>query len=140
MKNLRTISATAIFALVIFIMQGCSFSTANLSSLETYKDKDGKDKTSSFKGGDTIYAKAIVSNNPGNVKVKFSLADPQGKALSGSEVSVDLSGDMNVASYSLPVTTALPAGSYKLSADMINDEGEKKDSKSETISIAEGSE
>lgn len=139
MKNLKMFSIASVFAVVIFVMQGCSFSTANLSSLKTSKDKDGKEETTNFKAGDTIYAKAVISNNPGKVKVKFSLADPKGQAMSSSDVSVDIDGDGN-ASYTLPTTAALPAGSYKLTADMLNDSGEKKDSKSATLTIAAGSE
>ncbi len=138
MKKLKAFSIVSIFALAVFMIQACSFSTANMSSLETYKDKDAKDKTSSFKAGETIYGRATISNNPGKVKVKFSLADPSGKPLSGADVSVDLNGDMNVASYSLPTPPTLAAGTYKLTADMINDAGEKKDSKTENITLAAG--
>lgn len=137
MKNLKIFSIISVFALAILVMQGCSFSTANMSSLDTSKDKDGKEKTTSFKGGDTIYAKAIIANNPGKVKVKFSLADPSGKAMSGADVSVDIDGD-GFASYTLPTTAALPAGSYKLTADMMNEAGEKKDSKTATLTMAAG--
>ena len=128
-----------IVALTIFVMQGCSFSTANLSSLETFKDKDGKDKTTSFKAGDTIYGKATISNNPGKVKVNFSLADPKGKAISGANVSVDLDKNMNVATYSPPIPPKIEDGTYKLTADMINEAGEKKDSKTTDLTLTGGS-
>jgi len=138
MKNLKVFSILALLALAISVMPGCNVSTANMSSLKTSKDKDGKEEATSFKGGDTIYAKAEISNNPGKVKVKFSLADPQGKAMSGSDVSVDIDGD-GFASYTLPTTGAMPAGSYKLNADMMNDAGEKKDGKTATLTVAAGS-
>jgi hypothetical protein len=136
MKKSLTFSIVSIFALFILFAMGCNVSTANLSSLKTSKDKDGKEETTSYKVGDTIYAKAAVSNNPGKVKVKISLADPKGETLKGSEVNVDLDGD-GAASYSLPTGEGMPAGSYKLTADMINEAGEKKDTKSATITIAE---
>ncbi|HEY0427791.1 MAG TPA: hypothetical protein VGC76_08410 [Pyrinomonadaceae bacterium] len=136
MKKFGIITIAVTFALFLIIAQGCSFSTANLSSLKTYKDQAGKEETSSYKVGDTIYGKALVSNNPGKVKVKLSLAGPKGETLKGSEVSVDIDGD-GAASYSLPTGEGMPAGSYKLTADMINDSGEKKDSKSATITVAE---
>lgn len=139
MKNLKVFSIAAIFALALFTLQACNFSTANLSSLKTSKDKDGKEETTGFKGGETIFAKAAISNNSGKVKVKFSLTDPKGQAVSGADVSVDIDGDGN-ANYSLPTPPSMTAGSYKLTADMLNDSGEKKDSKTAAITLAAGSE
>lgn len=140
MKNLKTISIASTFALLFFILQGCNFSTANLSSLTTSKDKAGKESSSSFKSGDTLFGQAVVSNNPGKVKVKLYLVAEdakgltKGETLKGSEVSVDLDGD-GTASYSVPVTEGFPAGNYQLNADMINDAGEKKDSKTAKVTI-----
>lgn len=139
MKNLKIFSVLTVFALALFVLQGCNVSTANMSSLKTAKDKDGKQETSSFKGGDTLYAKATISNNPGKVKVKFSLLDPKGQAMSGADVSVDIDGD-GIATYTLPTPATLPAGSYKLTADMINEAGEKKDSKTADLTMTAGSE
>ncbi len=126
-----------LFAVASFILmaQACSFSTANLSSFKVSNAKDGAD-TAAFHHGDTIYGKASVSNNPGKVKVKLYLTDDKGATLKGSDVSLDVDGDAP-AMYSLPVTEGVPAGSYKLNADMMNDSGEKKDSKSAAITIAE---
>lgn len=136
MKKFKAFSIITVFALAILVMQGCSFSTANLSSLETFKDEGGKDKTTSYKAGDTIYGKATVANNPGKVKVNFSLADPKGETIKGSEVSLDIDRD-GWATYSMPIPEGATAGSYKLTADMVNDAGEKKDSKSATITITD---
>jgi uncharacterized protein YfaS (alpha-2-macroglobulin family) len=136
MNKFRTFSMASILALVVFAALGCNVSTANLSSLKVSKDKEATSETSSFKGGDTIYGKAMVSNNPGKVKVKLYLSDPKGATMPGSEVTLDIDGDGS-ANYSLPTTEAMPAGSYKLTADMINDAGEKKDSKSATFNITE---
>lgn len=126
-----------------FAALACNFSSANLSSLKTSKDKEGKQEASSFKGGDTLYAQAVVSNNPGKVKVKFYLvADDvkgltKGETLKGSDVSVDLDGDVP-AVYNVPVTAGFLPGTYTLNADMINEAGEKKDSKTAKITVAGG--
>ena len=136
MKNFKTFSIVSIFALVVFAALGCNVSTANLSSLKTSKDKAGTEEATSFKAGDTIYGKALVANNPGKVKVNLHLADAKGETLKGSEVSVDIDGDGS-ANYSLPTSEEMPAGSYKLTADMINDSGEKKDSKTASFTISE---
>lgn len=134
MKNLKTFSIA--ICLLVFIALGCNMSTANLSSFKVGKDKEVGSESTSFKPGDTIYAKAIVSNNPGKVKVNFTLADSTGKVLPGSEVSLDVDGD-NSAYYSLPLPGSFDSGSYKLNVDMINDSGEKKDNKSSAITVAE---
>jgi hypothetical protein len=135
MKNLRAISIAMTF--LVFTALACNFSSANLSSLKTSKDKDGNSESSSFKVGDTIYGKAIVSNNPGKVKVKLYLTDDKGQTLKGSEVSLDIDGDGS-ANYSLPTAEEMPTGTYKLNADMLNESGEKKDSKSTTITVTAG--
>ena len=136
MRNFKLLTTVAVFALTVFVLQGCSFSTANMSSLKTSKDKDGKTETTSYKGGDTIYAKAAIANNPGKVKVKYTLLDPSGKAVPNADVSVDIDGD-GVATYSLPTADSM-SGGYKLTADMINENGEKKDGKTAALTFVAG--
>jgi len=121
----------------------CSFSTANLSSFKTSKDADGKQEATTFKAGETIYANAIVSNSPGKVSVKISLtADDapgmkKGETVKGSEVKIDLPGS-GTAKYSLPIPANLASGKFTVVADMLNENGEKKDGKSVAISIEGG--
>lgn len=140
MKNKRKFSLITPVAILFFAILGCNMSTANLSSLTTSKDKAGKEVSSTFKSGETIYGTATISNNPDKVKVNLYLVVEDAKGLTkgetikGSEVSVDLDGD-GTANYSVPVTEALPPGDYKLIADMINEEGEKKDSKTTEVKI-----
>lgn len=136
MKNVRATSMAIIVALLVFAAIGCSVSTANLSSLKVSKDKEGKTEATSFKAGETFYGRAIVANNPGKVKVKFTLADPKGEAMKGADVNVDIDGE-GTATYTLATTEEMPAGTYKLTADMINDAGEKKDSKTATVTLTE---
>jgi len=131
-----------IVAVVLFTAAfACNVSTANMSSLKLTKDKDGKEESSSFKNTDTLYGRATVANNGGKVTVKIQMnADDvagmkKGDIVPGSSVTVNLDGD-GVATYSLPLGGAVKAGKYTVVADMINDAGEKKDSKSVNISIA----
>ena len=140
MKVFRTYMCAGLLALVLVAMQGCSFSTANMSSLKTATDKEGKKEASSFKAGDTLYGLADISNNPGKVKVKFALVAEdvkgmtKGETLKGSDVTYDMDGS-GVAIFSVPVAGGFPGGTYKLNADMINEAGEKKDSKSTTVTV-----
>ncbi len=133
-QNIFNFSITLVIA--AFLLLACNASTANLSSFKTSKDKEGKSESTSFKLGETLYANAIVSNNIGKVKVKLYLVDGKNETLKGSEVSVDIDGD-SVANYKLDLPEGLEVGAYKLNADMINEAGEKKDSKSASVTITE---
>ena len=142
MKNLVIFMIIGILGFALLVAQGCSFSTANMSSLKTYKDKDGKTEASSFTTGDTLYANAEIANNGGKVKVKFTLVAEdvkgltKGDVLKGSEVTVDIEGD-GKGQYSVPVSAGFLAGTYKLNADMLNDKGEKKDGKSANVTVTQ---
>jgi len=115
----------------------CSFSTANMSSLKSFKDKDNKTAASSYKAGETIYATAEISNSMDKVTVKYSLNDEKGVAQPGSEIKVDLPSSGS-AKYTLPIPEGFKGGKFKLTADMLNEKGEKKDSKSIDITIEAG--
>ncbi|QQS33386.1 MAG: hypothetical protein IPM50_02045 [Acidobacteriota bacterium] len=130
----RRINLFAASAIVAAMTIACSFSTANMSSFKASKDKEGKQETTTLKAGETLYANAIISNSPGKTTTKIYLQDDKGKTMSGSEVSVDLSAD-GKANYSLPLPMSFPGGKYKLIADMLDDKGEKKDSKSVDLTI-----
>jgi hypothetical protein len=134
MKKQSIFNSVAVTAIALFLLLACNASTANMSSLKTSTDKEGKSETTKFKVGDTMYGAATISNNPGKVKVKLYLADPKGETISGTEVSVDLDGD-GVAKYNLTLPEGIASGTYKLNADMLNDAGEKKDSKSADVTI-----
>jgi len=141
MKKTGFSLAISIFALLL-VSIACNMSTANLGDLTTSTDKEGKTTSSSFKSGDTLYANVPVKNNPGKVKVKFYLVVDdvkgltKGDTLKGSDVSVDISND-GTATYNVPVAPAFPGGTYKLNADMINEAGEKKDSKTVNVTVTQ---
>ncbi len=134
MKKSNLFSVTVIFVLAMFLMLACSASTANMSSLKTSTDKEGKSEAGKFKIGETMYGAATISNNPGKVKVKLYLVDPKGETIKGTDVSVDLDGD-GVARYNLTLPEGMSAGKYKLNADMLIENGEKKDGKSVEVTI-----
>jgi hypothetical protein len=133
MKNKLAISFLT--AIVVIATTACNFSvsTANLSSLKMTTDKAGTQETTTFKTGETFYAKAEVSN-AGKVAVKFYLVadDAPGKKkgdlIPGSEVKVDLPSS-GTASFNATFPASM-AGKYTIIADMLNESGEKKDSKS----------
>jgi hypothetical protein len=130
-------------AAVFVVGIACNMSTANMSSFKVGKDKEVKTEASSFKAGDTIYGVAVISNAPGETTVKFQLtADDvsgmtKGELIKGSDVDVKLPSS-GTASYSLPIPNGVAGGKYILTADMHNDTGEKKDTKTTAITI-EGS-
>ncbi len=134
------IAATVIFTAAF----ACNMSTANMSSFKIASDKEGTKETTSFKGGDTIYGRAVIANNGGKVKVKMQInvddvpGMTKGDMVKGSDVTVDMDGD-GTATYTLPIPNGVKGGKYIVSADMINDAGEKKDSKSVNITITSDS-
>ncbi len=121
----------------IAVASACSFSTANMSSFKTFKEKDSKTETTTYKAGETIFADAVISNSMDKVTVKFSMTDDKGTAMTGGDVKVDLPSS-GTAKYSLPIPMGMKGGKFKLTADMLNDKGEKKDSKSVDITIEAG--
>jgi uncharacterized protein YigE (DUF2233 family) len=136
MKRKVIFSLSLTILLAIFALSGCNVSTANMSSLKTATDREGKSETSKFKAGDTFYGIAAISNNPGTVKVKFYWTDPKGSPIKSTEITVDANGSGNV-NMNIPINEAMPAGEYKVTAEMINEDGEKKDSKTANFSIVE---
>ena len=143
MKKSGMINTAIVLVFIVVAALGCNFSTVNMSSLKTFTDEAGKTEATNFKAGDTIYGKAQISNNPGKVTVKMSLAADdakgmtKGETIKGSEVTVNLDGD-GVAIYTLPIPSSAPAGTYNFNADLINEAGEKKDGKTTALSITAG--
>ena len=142
MKN-KTGSLIAVLALLVSGL-ACNMSTANLSSLKLGKDKDATQETTAYKAGDTIYGVATVSNNPGKVTVTMYLTVDEapgmnkGETVPNSEVKLELNGD-GTARYNFPTFPTTRGGKFNMVADMINEAGEKKDSKTASFTVAPGS-
>lgn len=122
----------------------CNMSTANMSSFKVGKDAAVKQESANFKTGETIYGIATISNAPGKTTVKFHLAADdvagmtKGEQVRGANVDVVVPDGGGTATYSVPIPTAAPGGKYILTADMHNEEGERKDGKTVALTI-EGS-
>ena len=138
MKN--SFGAIAALSALIVIALACNMSTANMSSLKVSKDKEGKQETTTFKPGETIYAVATISNSGSKTTTKLRLkADEvsgmtKGEVIPGSEVAVELPGS-GTATYSLPIPSSVKGGKFTLEADMHNEAGEKKDGKTSPVTI-----
>ncbi len=131
---------------VVIIMTAawaCSTSTANISSVKTGKDKDVTQSASTFKAGDTIYANASVANNPGKVTVKMYITVDdapgmtKGSTISNSEVTMPVDGDGTVR-YNYPTLGTTQGGKFTIVADMMDDSGQRKDSKSASVTVEPG--
>lgn len=131
-------------AALLAVSIACNMSTANMSSFKVGKDKAVTQESASFKAGDTIYGVATISNAPSKTTVKFHLsADDvkgmtKGETIKGSNVDVTVPDGGGTATYSLPLPSNIPGGKYVLTAEMLNDAGEKKDGKTAAFTI-EGS-
>ncbi len=140
MKNL---SGLVIAAIVLFTAAwACNMSTANISSFKTSKDREGKQESTSFKSGETIYGRAVISNNGGKVKIKLRVTVDdaedmtKGDMVKGSDVTIDMDGD-GTGIYSLPVPAGVQNGKYILTADMVNEAGETKDTKTVNLTVSD---
>jgi hypothetical protein len=126
--------------LVLIAGAGCSFSTANMSSLKVGKDKTVAQETSSFGSADTIYAVAVISNAPDKVKVKGQLGveDVPGQQkgpIPGLETTIDLPGSGTATFTFSPPSDGWPKGKYTVEATMINEKGEQKDQKTTSFTV-----
>ena len=141
---MRTKQFYLTFGVIILLMIGSacsvSFSTANISSLKMGKEKPVTNEVKNFGPRDTIYATAVISNNPGTVKVKghLSIEDVPGQQpgpIPGLEVTVEMpnSGDAN---FTFTPNNPWPAGKYKFDAVMLDESGAQKDQKSVSFTVS----
>ena len=129
--------------LLLVTAPACQFSvtTANISSLKLGKDKSVSQETNSFGTDDTIYAVATISNAPSAVKVRGRLVveDVPGQKsgpIPSLETTVDLPGS-GTATFTFSAPPAgWPKGKYKLEVFMLNNEGEQKDQKTASLTVA----
>ena len=124
----------SIFLSLIVFATACSFSTASMSSFKTSKDKEGKTEATTFKAGETLYANAIISGSMSKTTTKIYMQDDKNKLVAGTEVKVDLPSS-GTAAYNLPLPASFAGGKYTVFAEMLDEKGEKKDSKSVAITI-----
>lgn len=142
---MRHAGSLIIIAVVLFTAAfACNMSTANLSALKVGQNAEVSNPSSNFAAGDTIYAVASVSNNPGKGKVKMYIQAENvkgvapGTVVANSVVNLDIDGDA-VAKYEYPTVSTASGGTFKMVAELYNEEGEKKDSLNQTIIVAPGS-
>jgi uncharacterized iron-regulated membrane protein len=118
----------------------CSVSTAKLSDIKTGKDKEVTQPASTFKAGDTIYANAAVTHNPAKVTVRMYITVDdapgmtQGSTIPNSEVSMDVDHDGTVR-YNFPTSVTTKGGKFMIVAAMIDENGQKKDTKSASVTV-----
>lgn len=128
--------------LLLVSVAGCKVSctTANISSLNFSKDKEGKVQTKEFAPTDTIYARADVSNNPGDVTLKFSVFAEKVEGVADNTPvhsdSVNVPGS-GYGIYTLEPTNGWRAGRYRVEVAMMYN-GEQKDKKSDTFTVKGG--
>ena len=133
-----TISIAAFFALALAACGG----PATMTSFKTSTDKDGKTESSSFKAGDTLYANALVTSGS-KFTVKFTLVAVDapgmkaGDVAPGSEVKVDLPSS-GTAQFHLTIPPTFQGGKFTVNAELTDDKGEKKDTKTAAVTIAGG--
>lgn len=128
--------------MILTAASACSFTTANISSMKLSKDKDGNSETNTFAPGDTIYARATVSNVPSKVTLKFRLitekveGQPENSPVPQFDTTIEIPDD-GVGTYTLtPAPAGWPPGKYKIDVSMLIESGEQKDQESATFTVS----
>ena len=128
--------------LFVAVVLACSASTANISSLKTATDEEGKNESSNFKPGDKVYAVANISNNPGKVQAKFRIlfdnveGEKSGELVQGAEKTIDIDGSRPAIFWITLPARGFQNGKYKVEVSMLNDKGEQKDQKVASFDVS----
>jgi hypothetical protein len=140
--RIHKLSLVVGMALLLLGATACSFTTANISSLKLSKEKGSTSEASTFAPGETIYARAAVSNVPSKVtlKLQFITEDVEGQTknapVEAFNKSFELPSDGYVDYYVSPPPVGWPIGKYKIVATMHIESGEQKDEESATFTVA----
>lgn len=142
--NVKRWNLACALGLVLLTVLACkfSFTTANLSSLKLSKDEKANSTASSFGPKETIYAIAEVSNAPSKMKLKGRLlfekveGNSSGSLVPGMETTIDLPGSTKGTFTFTPPGAGWANGSYKVEISLLAEDGEQKDQKTETFSVA----
>jgi len=133
-KNIITIMAIGLLAFFGFGFS-CSFTTANISSLAFGKNDKAEPAATTFDVGEKIYAVATVSNTSSKHKMAFKVTyDNVAGKKAGDEAysqSVDFEGARPIW---LAFNVPLP-GTYKVEANLMDEEGKKIDGKSGNVTV-----
>lgn len=128
--------------LFVAVVLACSASTANISSLKTATDEEGKNESKNFKPGDKVYSVAVISNNPGKVQAKFRVlfddveGETSGELVQGAEKTLDIEGSRPAIFWITLPTRGFQNGKYKVEVSMLNDKGEQKDQKTTSFEVS----
>jgi ABC-type glycerol-3-phosphate transport system substrate-binding protein len=140
--RIRRWSVAVVAMLMLAAVSACSFTTANISSLKLSKDKEGTVETTNFAPGDTIYAKATVSNVPSKVTLKFRVftddveGQPKNAPVPNFEKTFDVPSDGYVDYYLTPPSAGWPSGKYRIDVAMLIQSGEQKDQEAVSFTVS----
>jgi len=130
------LSSRAVGLTVMLVAVGaCSSGPPSLSDLKVGKDKEVAQAASAFDAHDTLYAVATIANPPANGKVVAHLsvvdvAGQQAGPIPGLEMTLNLAGVMNTASFNFAAPTAgWPNGKYKIDVVLLDGSGAEKGQK-----------
>lgn len=132
--NSFTKLATLAISLALFFCISCSDGKMGIANLRVSKDFEGKNEAVNFKGGETLFASAAISNAPAKGKVVFTIKNDKGAILPGTEFKMDLTNTSTMA-YKVQIADKATPGNYILTANMHDSNGEKKDTKNVNITI-----
>jgi hypothetical protein len=118
-----------VLAFLAFALSACSFTTANLSSLDFGKNQKAEPTATTFNVGETVFSVAKVSGAMGKYKVKFKVTTPDKKS---QDKDVDFDGSQG--GVFLSFTPAMP-GEFQIEATLVDDAGKEIGKKSGTFTV-----
>lgn len=129
-------------AVLILVIIGCDTGPASITSLKTAKDKDGKEASAVFKADDKIFARADISNNLENTKIRSNMTAAEdleglkkGEIFPGTDSTEDFKSESDIQWLEYSHPDGFPVGKYKINMELMDKEGKKLDSKSVEITI-----
>jgi hypothetical protein len=124
----KNITIIALF-LLAGLLSACSFTTANLSSLEFGKNQKAEPTATTFNVGETVFSVAKVSAAIGKLKIKFKVTTPDKKS---QDKDVDFDGSQGGAFLSFAPT--MP-GEYTIDAALVDEAGKEIGKKSGKFTV-----
>ncbi len=140
-KNKNLFSFLIALTALMIVVIGCDMGPSRIDSLKTSKDKDGKESSTTFKNDEPITAIAKLTSFSGKAKVKGYMTAEEdmdglkkGQTIEGTEKTIEINDD-EVAQFTFSLGENFPAGKYKITAELLAEEGKVQNSQSVEITI-----
>ncbi|MCB1024441.1 MAG: hypothetical protein KDB79_08625 [Acidobacteria bacterium] len=127
--------------LLILVALGCDLGPSRIDSLETFKDKDGKDASTSFKADEPIVTIVKLTSFSGKAKVRSFMSPAEdmdglkkGETIEGTGKTVEINDDQ-FAHFTFLLGPNFPPGKYTVTAELLGEDGKVQNTQSTEITV-----